>query len=869
MKKLVTLIVLSFWAAVGYAQFPGSGGKMPNMNLGHVFGKLIDAEGKPVEFATVVVMKPTIDSTTKQTKEIMVKAQTTGANGEFDIKDLPVMGPLTLKISSVGFKNLNVPIGFAPPKMEGMTPPKPGQMPDPAMMAKIMASFEKDLGKIKVENDSKVLDAVTVTATKALLEMDIDKKTFNVEKNIVTAGGTAIDVMRNIPTLQVDIDGNVKLRNAAPTLFIDGRPTTLSLDQIPADVIEKVEVITNPSAKYDASGSMAGILNIVLKKNKQSGYNGMVNAGVDRLGGSNFMGNFNLRQNKFNLSLMAMNMRMRSNTEGNSERSSDIVGISTTSNQDIESKTKGMMSFSRLAFDYYATKKTSFSIAGILGGGKFSPSENILITNTVGGVSSLSNRISENERQFKPKGMQLGFRHNFDKAGEELTMDFNFFGGTNSGNSIYNTNYLTENNQIIGTQIQKNISNGSNKFMTFQTDYVRPLKNNGSLEAGARAQINSLSNINDNTLKPVGSDIYNNVTSASTNYESKNSVYAAYVSVSGKVGSLFSYKTGLRAESSAYDGKLLNTGDKFSNSYPLSLFPSIFLSKDLTKTDQLQLSVTRRVNRPNFFQIIPFVDYSDSLNITRGNADLVPEFTTSGEISYSKSKGTATFLTSVYYKHTNNLITRYLNQETNPISGKIDLINTYINANSSDNYGVEFTYTNKIMKWWDFTSNLNFYNSRINTENIENSNSQDALWTAFGKINNSFSLKNKWVIQLSGDYQGKTNMPVSQAQGFGPPMSQAQSSSQGYIKPFYGVDLAIKKSFLKNDVASLTLSANDIFGTRGNTQVSAGDGFSQSYYRLTNPQMIKLNFSFRFGQMDANLFKKNNNASSMEGMQMQ
>ena len=398
---------------------------------------------------------------------------------------------------------------------------------------------------------------------------------------------------------------------------------------------------------------------------------------------------------------------------------------------------------------------------------------------------------------------------------------------------------------------------------------MKPLKNNGSFETGVRAQINSLSNINDNTLKPVGSDIYNNVTSASTNYESKNSVYAAYISVSGKVGGLFSYKTGLRAESSAYDGKLLNTGDKFSNSYPLSLFPSIFLSKDLTKTDQLQLSVTRRVNRPNFFQIIPFVDYSDSLNITRGNADLVPEFTTSGEISYSKSKGTATFLTSVYYKHTNNLITRYLNQETNPITGKIDLINTYINANSSDNYGVEFTYTNKIMKWWDFTSNVNFYNSRINTENIENSNAQDALWTAFGKINNSFNLKNKWVIQLSGDYQGKTNMPVSQAQGFGPPMSQAQSSSQGYIKPFYGVDLAIKKSFLKNDVASLTLSANDIFGTRGNTQVSAGDGFSQSYYRLTNPQMVKLNFSFRFGQMDANLFKKNNNSTSMEGMQMQ
>ena len=404
--------------------------------------------------------------------------------------------------------------------------------------------------------------------------------------------------------------------------------------------------------------------------------------------------------------------------------------------------------------------------------------------------------------------------------------------------------------------------------MTFQTDYVRPLKNNGSLEAGVRAQVNALNNLNENTLKPVGSEIYKNISAASTNYDSKNSVYAAYISVSGKVKNAFSYKTGLRAESSAYDGELLNTGEKFSNNYPLSLFPSIFLSKELTKTDQLQLSLTRRVNRPNFFQIIPFVDYSDSLNITRGNADLVPEFTTSSEISYSKSKGTATLLTSVYFKHTNNLITRYLNQETNPITGNIDLINTYINANSSDNYGVEFTFTNKIKKWWDFTANLNMYNSKINIENIENSTSQAGLWTAFGKINNNITLKNKWVLQLSGDYQGKSNMPVTQNQGFGPPMSQAQSSSQGYIKPFYGVDLAIKKSFLKNDLASLTLAVNDIFKTRGNTQVSYGEGFNQSYYRLTNPQMIKLNFSFRFGQMDTSLFKKNNN-NNMEGMQMQ
>jgi hypothetical protein len=367
----------------------------------------------------------------------------------------------------------------------------------------------------------------------------------------------------------------------------------------------------------------------------------------------------------------------------------------------------------------------------------------------------------------------------------------------------------------------------------------------------------------------VGSDVYKTIPSASINYSSLNNVYAAYVSVSGKT-TAFSYKVGLRGESSNYTGELLTTNQKFSNNYPLSLFPSIFLKKDLSKTDQLQLSVTRRVNRPNFFQLIPFVDYSDSLNITRGNADLVPEFTTSGELSYSKTKGSATFLFSGYYKYTDNLITRYYSQEINPISGRLDLINTFINANSSINYGAELTYTNKFQNWWDFTANINVYNSKINVSNIESSGAvADGMWTAFGKVNNNFMLPKKWVIQLSADYQGKTNMPVSQGQGqMGPPGMQAQSSSQGYVQPYYGIDIAIKKTFLKNDMASLTLAFNDIGKTRGNTRVSFGEGFTQTSYRISNPQQVRLTLSVRFGKFDMSQMKKNN-SSNVDMQQMQ
>ena len=845
MKKIIAVLLMSTAVATSHAQTPPAG--RPSsfaIAEGKLTGQLVDPQGKPIAQASVNLLRVINEQSTGKEREILFKSTSSLENGKFSFTALSTRDKWKLKISSVGYTAKDIPVDFGSD-------------------SKIL---DKDLGHITLENDNRKLDEVTVTGRKALLEMDIDKKVYNVEKNIVAAGGTAIDVMRNMPSVQVDIDGNVKLRNAAPTIFVDGKPTTLTPDQIPADVIEKIEIITNPSAKYDASGSMAGILNIILKKNKKTGYNGMVTLGADRFGGTNFMGSLNLRQNKFNISLTGMNMRMRTNTEGDSYRNSTINGISSDVNQDIEGKTKGMITFGRLGVDYDLSPKTTLSVAGILVEGKFKPHENSSISSTAYDTTLWSNRISDSERSFKPRGFQAGLVQKFKTEGEELTVDFNYFGGTNKSNGLYTTNYLESTENIIGSQIQKNIGSGDNKFMTVQADYVKPFKNGMKLETGLRAQINKLKNLNTNSLKGLNETEFKDITAASANYDNKNTVYAAYASLGGNLKDWVSYKVGLRVENSTYDGELINTNQKFHNSYPVSLFPSLFLSKKLTEKDQLQMSVTRRVNRPNFFQLIPFVDYTDSLNITRGNPDLVPEFTTSGELSYSRTHGKGTFLASVYYKYTTNLITRYLTQELNPITDKMDFINTYINANSSKNYGAEFTYTNNLKKWWDLTADLNFYNSKIE---IDDNTPAEGMWTVFGKLNNTFNLKKNWNLQLAFEYQGKTNMPVTQNQTFGPPMNQAQSSSQGYIKPFYGIDFAIKKSFLKNQAASVTLAVNDIFRTRGNTIVSSGDGFFQNYYRLSNPQLVKLNLSYRFGKMDMNMFKKNKNQNSMEGIQMQ
>ncbi|MDQ2862647.1 MAG: outer membrane beta-barrel family protein, partial [Bacteroidota bacterium] len=322
---------------------------------------------------------------------------------------------------------------------------------------------------------------------------------------------------------------------------------------------------------------------------------------------------------------------------------------------------------------------------------------------------------------------------------------------------------------------------------------------------------------------------------------------------------------------SKYNGDLTNTGQSFKNSYPVSLFPSIFLSQKLEHSQELQINYSRRINRPNFFQLIPYSDYSDSLNITKGNPNLVPEFTNSLEASYSKTfKNNNSLLFSVYYKHSNNLITRYL--DTERINNQNLLINTYINAESSYSYGAELTSINNIKKWWDVTTNINVYNSKINTSNIPNAVSQDAMVSWFGKLNNDFKLKNNFIIQLSGNYQSKTNLPVSQNQGMmGPPGMQAQSSSQGYIKSSWSVDIALRKAFLKNQAASVSLSMSDIFRTRANEQISSSPGiFYQDYYRLNNPQLLRLTFAYRFGKMDMSLFKRKDTKSSgtQDAMQM-
>ena len=862
MKQLLAIIGLILFTTLSRAQMPqgtSSGSSQLPGNIGHIYGKIVDANGKALGDVSLMVMQNKMDTATKKSKEILVKGMVTKSNGDFDFDQLPLRGSLQLKISASGFAPLTQAISFMPkPGAAPSAKPAAGMSP----MGGGMPSFDKDFGNIKLNIDAKQLEGVTVTANTSAIKLSGDKKIFNVEKNIMSTGGTGLDVMRNVPSVNVDIDGNVTMRNSAPQLLVDGRPTTLTLEQIPADVIESVEVITNPSAKYDASGGGAGILNIVLKKNKKTGYNGNVRAGIDKRGGINSGIDFNIRQNKFNISASLNVNQNKGRTSGTTNRLNLLDTPQTSVFQNNYNKTTGAFIFGKLGIDYFLTNRSTISLSGIRVHGEFNPNEIIDITTdslySGGKTSYNSQRITTGSRSFNGQGLVFGFKQLFPKEGEELTVDANYFGGKNANNSLYNTNYFANNSGAISnTEMEKATGSGSDKNFVIQSDYVLPISKISKLETGIRMAIRSRVNNNNNYVYDDNLQDYVVIPSAVSNYKNTDNVYAAYGTFTSGIKD-FTYKLGLRAESSSYKGELINTGDKFSNKYAISLFPSVFLSQKLGNKQDLQLSYTRRVNRPNFFQLIPFTDYTDKLNITKGNPNLKPEFTQAFELSYLKTfTGNNTFLGSVYYKHTTNLITRYLNQEINPITGNTDLLNTYINANSSYAGGAEATVQNYLTKWWDISTNINVYNSKVNTSNVSNSIAQDALWSWFGKFNSNFKLPSNFAIQYTATYQSKTNLPVNTNTGMGgPPMMQSQSASQGFIKSSWGMDLAVKKSFLKNNAASVSLSVNDIFKTRKQSQYSSSPYFTQDYTRLRDPQMFRLNLSYRFGKIDASLFKR-------------
>ncbi len=876
MRK-VFLLILMLTGIATFAQVPPGGMRggqnAQAMNMGRFYGRIVDkTSNKGVDAASVQLVQSRFDTVSKKRKDVVVSGQLTRRGGDFSLEGLPVMGQYKLKITAIGYKPLEQTVKFEL-SMNG------------GDFSQMMNKVDKDLGDIELEVDSKQLDEVKIVGSKPMMQMGVDRKIFNVEKSLVSTGQTATELMRNIPGVDVDIDGNVSLRNASPTIFVDGRPTTLTLDQIPADAIASVELITNPSAKYDASGGMAGILNIVLKKNRRAGYNGNVRAGVDSRGMINLGGDINVKQDKVNMFASGMFNQRKSIGEGTSFRQELYTTPNILFNQLNDNESTGFFGFGRLGFDYFINNRNTITVSSNFVRGKFDSWDklNIATDSIYNSIikSDQSERIVEGDRNFQNFGPAIGYKRLFKKSGMELTADLNLNFSKNWATSDFNTQFLDENDDPKGRPIQQlQEGKGNSRFGTFQMDFVNPLSENSKMEAGIRGAQRKVQNENLNYIFNDFTGEFVPIVAINANFRYDERVYAAYGTYSSKIGKKFSYQLGLRAESSTYEGTLLTNDSSFSNSFPLSLFPSVFVTQKLSDDQDIQFNYSRRINRPNFFQLLPFVDYTDSLNIQRGNPNLVPEFTSSFELNYQKTfKKGHSLLASLYYKFTDNLITRYQILEPSAIPGRDVIINTYINANSSQAYGLELTSRNPIKSWVEVTTNVNVYNSSINSENLKEDLNNE-IWSFFGKMNLNFKLPKNFTIQLSGDYRSRTILPQGGGGGGGRGMGGGgfggggggfggfvQTTAQGYVNPNYGVDIALRYEFMKERRASLTLSMNDLFKTRVYSTYSESEFFTQEFSRRRDWRVARLNFNWRFGKFDVSLFKRKNVRSGMDGMQ--
>ena len=835
MKRIYLLGIGCFFMMVASAQEEREPETTPiiQVNSNSLYGKVIDkasAKGLPA-VSVQLYAGPARDS--------LVSAMFTRANGDFRFNNLPVTDSFKLVLSAIGYVPKEQLLQFTA-----------GQNKN---------ALQKDLGNVLLEQDVQTLTAVTVTAQRPALEMGIDRRVFHVERSLTATGGTAVDVMKNIPSVTVDVDGNVTLRNSSPQIFVDGRPTILTLEQIPADNIERVELITNPSAKFDAA-TTGGIINVILKRNKRVGLNGVASTGVgypDILNGNLTL---NAREGKFNFFGSGSYNQSGGESSGETERQNKENGvIDNYFNQNSVNTRNRRFTSLRFGLDYFLDNRNTISFTQGSVKGKFSNNEvqDQEYLNSSKTLERYGDRSSEGRSGFRRYTSELNYSHKFPDAGKELTAGITYnYGNGETNSDILNRYYNPDGTEASTPARVRNEGSNNNDQVTFQVDFVNPLGENAKLEAGIRSYMNNYQNKFSTFSISNGTET---LLPLSNNIEYRETVNAFYITYSNKIKT-FSYQAGLRTELSEFDGKLIDKGQDFGYKMPDSfqhlfdgLFPSLFLTKQLSDKEDLQLNYSRRIRRPNFWQLNPFVDINDPMNISQGNPQLRPEFTNSFELNYSKQYNNGSMLASVYYRNNQGDITRYSDtitaeqyqQLNNAAIDSNAILNTFINAQYTNRLGAEFTLQHRFSKSFDITPTINAEYQDVKAEVGDLNLSNDGInWEAKLIANYHIttadpSFFNNFSFQAIGEYESPRIMP------------------QGEQIPEYSVDLALRKEFLKDKRASVTFSINDVFWTDRDGAIYDTDNFYQESYRR-NIRSFRLNFTYRFGNADIKLFNRNN-----------
>ncbi len=834
MKRIFSLLALVIFTTSivnGQGGFPGGGNmssmmkNAKNMNIGRIYGKVIDAKSKkPVEYASVVLLWFNKDS--------LIAGGLAKENGDFSLDQLPPYGGYRLRISFIGYKNYETKVYIVPPN-----------------------KIEQDLGDIKLDPDEKLLKEVEVSTEKSAFVMSVDRKVYNVDKDLSVRGGTALDALKNIPTVSVDAEGNATLRESAVRIYVDGKPTTLTLQQIPSDQIDRIEVISNPSVKFEASAT-GGIINVVLKKNNKPGYNGMLMGNIgtgDRYGA---MANINVKENPFNFSLM-YNFNSGINNNNGYTKSTDYYNDKTFSYYDQENVTRmsNLFHFGRLSVDYNINNRNTITLAGNVVNGNFN-SNDVQSNETRNGAYQLLSegyRINDSKSGFINVTSQLMYKKTYPKVGKELTIDLN------NNRSESNTYYLfnTHDRDTAGVEmfyspsLQKNYGRSENDQWVFQADFTNPLTEKSKLEIGVRSyykkslSYNNTSNYNRTTLE------YDKDTINSNKYVIDDMVNAAYVNYMNSMFWDIGYQVGLRFEQTYFKGNLVDKNKSFEYIYPgdlnsiqNSLFPGIYLSKKFGTKHEVQFNISRKIERPNFFQAMPFVMFSDKKNYRIGNPELKPEFINIAEINYNNIFEKGNWLISAYGRYSEQPITNTAYQR----AGDSIWVNTFVNGKNSIRYGLENTMRYTFFKKLTATLNVDAFYVYLTSGNINNQPSRvDEGWSYKGKLTLSYQLPWQLTAQVNGTYEAPKVM------------------INGRTIEYYFMDISLNKMISTKWVFNLTLS--DVFNTkRMGTHIESNSEFTigtqnidrlyvQDMSRRRETRYLRFSVTYLFGKFDSSIFK--------------
>lgn len=763
------------------------GGPRPAVS---VTGKVVDEQGNTIPYAAVALKG--------QREGSQLLGAATDMDGLFSVEVRP--GTYTVTVTFLSYEEW---------KRDGVTVGEGGLK----------------LGTITMRPKSELVDEVVVKAERNQMELMLDKRVFNVAKDPTNAGSNAQEILSNLPSINVDMDGNVSMRGSQNVrILIDGKPSGLTgistadaLRQLPGSIIERVEVVTNASARYDAEGE-AGIINIVLKKDRRAGLNGAfeVNTGWPHNHGGSF--NLNYRKGRFNLFTGLGVQYNQSPGGGNSYQRFIREDTTFAYDRKREQLRGGLAGNYRLGVDFNINDKTSITASGMMSR-HWQQNDYTLTYTDFDSNDQLTDLVIRKEDEEAEKDnyeANLNFTRTFKSNDQKLTADVRWF-----ISSDHETSDIDERGDTYGTPLIQRIDNFKReRSWLVQSDYVHPFSEKVKLETGVRVTLRRIDN--DYVVEQQDSALdYYPVPGFDNNFIFEENVYAGYLMSSAKLGK-WGLQGGVRGEFTDLTTTLVK--DNYSNNRKyFNVFPSAHFSYEINKGNTLQLSYSLRISRPHFRNLIPFFGLADNRNIRSGNPDLNPEFTHSFEFGHLKNFNKGTLLSNVYYRHRVDVVQNIAEPDSNGV-----ILSYPINLATQNAVGLEFNFSYELYRWWRITANVNSYYFKTEGEYKGQVFDVEAFTTNL-RLTTRFTIAKKVDLQSTFTY----NAP--------------QATPQGQTLSMYGWDAGASMDVLKGN-GTISLSVRDILNTRRmRWEVDLPELQSTSDFQWRVRQ-INLSFTYRLNQ---------------------